>query len=159
MSTPSLPPYLGSWNELVNALLHNPFLGGGQGGPPHRIEEMLRENGAARGPQPDPWFISTATSMLTSIIAMKQVASHLRGEGRAFGQAADQALEEILDEYCGTPPHFPPRPWPLLVGIELIAFARALPEGELKSTILAVGGQVVQRSVGVAAGHEVAAGV
>ncbi len=159
MSTPWTPPYLGSWDELVKSLLHNPFLGGGQGGPPHRLEALLREGSPELGPQPDPWFLATATSMLTSIIAMKQVATHFHGEGRAFEQAADQALEEILDEYCGTPPHVPPHPWPLYVGIELIAFARALPAGELRSQIEAVGGQVVQRSVGVAARHEVGAGV
>jgi len=159
VSTPTLPPYLGSWEELVNALLHNPSLGGGRGGIPHQVAaEMIRQGGPEMGPQPEPWFVSTATSFFTSIITMKQVASQLNGEGRSFERAADRALEEILDEFCGTPPHFPPRPWPLLVGIELIAFARALPEGELKNAIIIVGGRVVQRSVGVATPHEVEIG-
>jgi len=140
-------------------LLHNPSLGGGRGGIPHKVAaEMFREGGPEMGPQPDPWFVSTATSFLTSIVALKQVASHLDGEGRVFDRAADQALEEMLDEFCGTPPHIPPRPWPLLVGVELIAFARALPEGELKSRIIAVGGQVVQRSVGADASRGVGIG-
>jgi hypothetical protein len=159
MNNPMSPSYLGSWDELVNALLHNPFLGGGRGGVPPRVKaEMSREGGPEMGPQPDPWFVSTATSFLTSLIALKQVASHLDGEGRAFERAADRALEEMLDEFCGTAPHVPPRPWPLVVGVELIAFARSLPDGELKSRIIAIGGTVVQRSVGAAAPRELGIG-
>jgi hypothetical protein len=38
VSTPVLPPYLGSYEDLVNALLHNPFLGGGRGPGPRRLK-------------------------------------------------------------------------------------------------------------------------
>jgi hypothetical protein len=159
MNAPTLPPYLGSWDELVKALLNQPFLGSGQGRIPPRLgAEMFREGGPEMGPQPDPWFFSTATSLFTSLIAMKQVASHLGGESRGFERAADQALEDLLDDFCGTPPHIPPSPWPFAIGVELIAFARALPEGELRNTIIIVGGKVIQRSVGVAAPEEVGVG-
>jgi len=159
MNTPTLPPYLGSWDELVKALLNNPFLGSGQGGfPPRANAEMFREGGAVMDPQPSPWRPAMAASFFTSLIAMKQVASHLGSEGRAFNQAVDQAIEDLLDDFCGTPPHIPPSPGPLAVGVELIAFARALPEGELRNTILFVGGKIVQRSVGVAAPEEVGVG-
>ncbi len=42
MSNPTLPPYLGTWDELLQALLHNPFLGSGGGGIPPRthLEEL-----------------------------------------------------------------------------------------------------------------------
>ena len=42
-----VPSYFGSYEHLLKELLHNPFLGSGQGGPPRPA--------LVEGPSPDPW--------------------------------------------------------------------------------------------------------
>src|SRR5690349_10172848 len=106
MSDPWVPPYFGSWNDLVNALLHNPFLGGGQDGGGHGPRPMMAATVAGEGryrmgPQPEPWFASTATALLMSAINLKLVASQLpEGQGGQLGHAADRALSVYIDEFC-----------------------------------------------------------
>ncbi len=49
-----VPPYFGSYERLLQELLHNPFLGSGQGHP------HLAHAEARFKPQPDPWHDAQA---------------------------------------------------------------------------------------------------
>jgi hypothetical protein len=61
-----LPPYLGDYETLLKALLQNPFLGSGRGGPPPTHRHTM--HGEALEPQPSPWhaFASSAAAFLVS---------------------------------------------------------------------------------------------
>jgi hypothetical protein len=149
MSTPPLPPYLGSWEELVKALLHNPFLGSPW--PPHHAlrAAMLSAGVPESGPSPDPWL--PAVSLLISEISLRDIASRLpAGKSRnELVSAADEGLSKFIDDFCGTPPH--PRPIVFLAAAELAAFGSSLAEGALRNQIFEVAGQLIQRTFGAPA--------
>jgi hypothetical protein len=148
-----LPPYFGSYEQLIKALLHNPFLGSGQGGfPPRAFED----------PQSSPWrnahvnptqqavalFISAATAKATaSAMSDKEMA-------RQIVASADAAISEVMDDYCGTPPRkvpwpFPgPPPWVWEISSELTTAANALQEGSLRSSLLDISGRVLSKGFG-----------
>ncbi|MGI8960530.1 MAG: hypothetical protein ACR2IV_12345, partial [Bryobacteraceae bacterium] len=44
-TTPWVPPYFGSYEQLINELLQNPFLGSGRPGHPPVVAEMARTGG------------------------------------------------------------------------------------------------------------------
>lgn len=139
MSHPTPPPYLGSWEELVQALLHNPYLGSGREGPLGTEAEVRRTGGQAV-------TLSPAVSLFVSGIGMKEIASKVSDTKlkNEISQAADQAIADWEDDYCGTPPH--PNPRAFVVAAELSAFAASLQEGSLQTEVLRIAGQIVQKT-------------
>jgi hypothetical protein len=117
-----LPPYLGSWQELLNALLHDPFLGSGKGGYIPKLAADLINPGPSPwdrpssnkfvfnppGPGPDPWGPpyhrvigaigpgphpwTQAVSFLISAVSLKQAAAGLSDDG------AKAAFESGIDD-------------------------------------------------------------
>jgi len=157
MSTPWLPPYLGSWQDLVNSLEHDPFLGSDW-----RRQRVIHSTHApdaldmrsAGPPEPIPW--SPAVSFLMSAISLKEVASKVP-DGRLrsdLGRRADHAISEFIEDYCGTPPRrFPwpwpgPPPWVYSIVSELTMAANTFQEGSLRNEVLSVAGQIAQKAFG-----------
>jgi hypothetical protein len=153
VADPLLPPYLGSWQDLVNASLHNPFLGGGRGGhPPLTHLEELRTSPVA-GPVPDPWL--PAASYLLAAISVRDIAARIPNKevGAQIGGQAERTIEQFLDDYCGTPPRVVPWPWPgpppwvFQLVSQLALIGNSLQEGSLREGILNVAARALQRSV------------
>lgn len=168
MKFPWLPPYLGSWHELIEALLHDPFLGGGtKPGPHHWAFRMFdpepspwRPDLVAWDPQPSPW--SPAVSFLVSAISLKDLASKLPDAKlrKELDTQAGRTISTFIDEYCGTPTRFPrpwpwpgPPPWVYSIASELVLSANLLQEGSLRNEFLQVASEIVQKASSVGVGH------
>src|SRR5690349_16714002 len=65
MSTPWVPSYFGSWEELVRSLLHNPFLGSGTN---HPLHAYFQQRPPHVGP-PDPGPLDVASFLNPAVIA------------------------------------------------------------------------------------------
>ena len=136
----SLPPYLGTWEELVQALLHNPYLGSGRG--------TYVNTEAQVGPTGrEAAVFSPAVSLFVAGIGMKEVASKVSDTKlkTELNQAADQALTTWEDDYCGTPPR--PNPRAFVVAAELVAFGSTLQPSTLQNEVFRIAGQIVQKSL------------
>lgn len=167
MNDPWLPPYLGSWEELVNAELHNPFLGSGSHGrPPSILSEEMRMAGPIpvpwrMGPSPDSWHLGPiplpwrlAVSYLVSTISLKEAASHLQDEQlkKELTERAELSISRFIDDYCGTGrsrPHIPrpwpgPPPWIQPTVSALVMVAHSYSEGNFRNEILNVAGALTQ---------------
>jgi hypothetical protein len=168
MSIPWLPPYLGTWQDLINSLLNDPFLGSRRGhGFPYGvaatdlIDDRWPPPLRKTEPNPSPW--SPAVSLLMSAISMKEVAFKLpEGELRNdIGKRADHAISVFIDDYCGTPPRRIPWPWPgpppwvYSIVSELAMAANSFQEGSLRNEVLAVAGQITQKAFGSAGAGKV----
>lgn len=155
-----VPPYFGSYEHLLKELLHNPFLGSGQGGP-HRASLV-------EGPVPDPWRTAQASparqavALLVSAATAKETAAAMSDKAHAkqIVASADATISEVLDDYCGTPPRkvpwpFPgPPPWVWEIASELTMAANTLQEGALRTSLLQISGRVLDKGLsqsGVAA--------
>jgi hypothetical protein len=107
---PWVPPYFVSWDDLIRALLHDPFLGspGGSGAkypvpnPWHQVAE----------PQPNPW--RHVVEGFVAAVGVRDLASQVSDDGirKEMEQSADRSIAQLLDDYCGTPPRIAPWPWP-----------------------------------------------
>jgi hypothetical protein len=137
MANPSLPPYLGTWEELVQALLHNPFLGGGRGPHPHALE-ALKER---LGPAPDPW--SPTASLLVLAASLRDLASHLPEGQKGLGAAISQTVADWEDGIC-PPPR--PRPHVIAAAVELLAFADTIEAGSLRTNMVREAGTILEKS-------------
>lgn len=141
MANPNLPPYLGSWDELVQALLHNPFLGSGGGPHPHLLQSLSER----MRPRTEP--SSPATALFVMAAALKDVASRLPdGQQSAIGNAIAQAADDWDEWYCGNGPR--PNPHVVETVGELLAFAATLESGSLRAGIAAEAGALLQKSFG-----------
>lgn len=151
MSTPWVPPYFGSYEQLVNELLHDPFLGSGRTQP--RMAEMAK-TGTTEGPQPQPWR-SAAVSYLVTAVSMKEIASQMKGRlQEQLAQDAEAAIAQFLDDFCGTPPqkipwHWPgPPPWNSALAAELALVANTLQSGLVRTELLSVAGRIIEKGFG-----------
>jgi len=151
-----LPPYFGNYEDFLKALLHNPFLGSGRGPKPLAAgpsPRMMHEPDAvawrAANPEPVPWMLT----FLISAVASKEAASAMtnRQAAQQITATAETAISQFLDDYCGTPPRlipwpFPgPPPWVSVIAAELTGVANTLPAGGLRSGLLQVAGQMLDR--------------
>jgi hypothetical protein len=144
MRKPVLPPYLGTWDELLQALLHNPFLGSG-GGPRPLMQAYENSN-----PQPQPW--SPASALFVMAAALKDVVSRLpEGQNSQLGSAISEAVEDWDDWYCGNGPR--PRPHVVETAGELLAFAGTLEAGSLRANIVRQAGVMLEKSFGAEQGQ------
>lgn len=164
MSIPWIPPYLGSYEDLINSLLHNPFFGSGRD---RRSRALYSVAAPMEDPDPLPWRSaepspspwSPAVSFLLSAISLKEVASTLpEGQLRnELAKGADLGIARIIEDICGTPPgkiRFPwpnpPGPWVYRIVSELAMVANTFQEGGLRHEVLRVAGQIAQRAFGSA---------
>lgn len=159
MSHQQLPPYLGSWEELVKALLHNPFLGSGAGGP-QRLAE--RQSMSAGFPNPDDTTVShhpprpnEFTSLLLAQISLRQAATRLSKEqGNEVIARIDQTVADEIDFICGNgipvivgfhPPPPPPPYWTFSAVVsELTLIANTMQEGGLRNEVERVAGVLLE---------------
>jgi hypothetical protein len=154
MSHPWIPPYLGTYEDLIAALLHNPFLGSGSepgNSRPHQIAEPNPMPWRTAEPSPSPWF--AAVSYLMTSISLKEIAAGLpEGEARSsLNKHADHAISSFLDDICGTPPRRIPWPWPgpppwiFPLASQLVIAAHSFEAGNLREETLRVAGQIAQK--------------
>lgn len=166
MADPWVPPYFGSWQDLVAYVLSHPL-----GSMPPHIRHAHRtafdpepSPWRFRGPQPDPWVLGPSpdpwrwvVSALVSAVNAKSLAQTVEGAARQQIEAsANRAIAQILDDYCGTPPKVWPWPWPgpppwvFTIASELNAIANAMEAGTLREGLVEVAGQVLQRGMATA---------
>jgi hypothetical protein len=171
MSTPWVPSYFGSWEELVRSLLHNPFLGSGtqtnhpllaylQQRPPHigppdpgplDIANFLNPGVlAALNPQPLPPRVMT--SIFVAQLAIRDLTSHLpKEQGGELTTRLDQSIADEIDFVCGTVPHVHgpipgPSPFPFAIAAELNLLGNTIQEGSLRTSVLQLAGQIVNKA-------------
>ena len=97
-----VPPYFGSYEQLLKELLHNPFLGSGHSGPHPRMLE---------GPAPDPWRTAPinpaqqAVTLLISAATAKEAAATVSNKEAAkqIVASAEAAISEVLEDYLRNP--------------------------------------------------------
>jgi hypothetical protein len=108
---PWLPPYLGSWEDLISGLRHDPFLGSGDG-PPRPLSVMLGARPSAMEPNPSPW--RHVVEGFVAAVNVMDLASRVSDEvvRKEMEQSAGQSIVQLLEDYCGTPPRLWPWPWP-----------------------------------------------
>ena len=152
MDAPWVPPYFGSYEQLVQELLGNPVLGGGGAGRPPRVEALSA--GPTGYPWPNPWR-ANAAGYLVSVLTLREAAASAGEAGAGVARNADGAIDQFIDEYCGTTWHPPwpvpgPGPWVFGLASQLSLIASTLQEGALRNAVLAVAGRVVSKGVAAA---------
>jgi hypothetical protein len=153
-----LPPYLGSEEQLIQELLHNPFLGSSHN-PPHRL---MADRAAVREyshPHSGGGNIAQhVAALLVSAATAKDTASAV-GNKEAANQittSAENTISQVLDDFCGTPPRtvpwpFPgPPPWVWEIASQLTAAANTLQEGSLRTSLIQISGRVIEKGMGQA---------
>jgi hypothetical protein len=165
MADPWLPPYFGSYEQLLNELLSNPFLGGGTTShPPLQALRAYRQGTElpSAGPWPVPWRLETgspqpvpwrlgAAGYLVSVLALRDAAAGAGEEGAAVVRSADRAVDRFIDDYCGTVWHVPwpvpgPGPWVFELASQLSLVANTLQPGELRNAVLNLASRVIRTS-------------
>ena len=96
-------------------------------------------------PDPVPW----AVAFLVAAVSSKAAAAHMTNKTAAqqLTAGADQAIAEFLDsdDICPRWPYPGPPPWLSIIASELTVVANTLQEGSLRSGILQVAGQLLDR--------------
>jgi hypothetical protein len=151
-----LPLSFGSYEDLLKALLSNPFLGSGRGGHPYQTHLNLVED-----PQPSPWRAAypspaqQAVALLISAATAKETASVANSAvAKQVAASAEASIAEVIDDYCGTPPRkvpwpFPgPPPWVWEIASQLTVAANTLQEGSLRTNLLQISGRVLEKGLG-----------
>ncbi len=150
---PWLPPYFVSRDDLIRALLHDPFLGSGEG-PPRPQSLMPGARPYAMDPQPVPWC--HVVEGFVAAVNVRDLASQVSDDGirKDMERSANRSVAQLLDDYCGTPPrlwHWPwpgPPPWVFAIASELNAIANTMQEGGLRSGLQEIAGRVAAAGFG-----------
>jgi hypothetical protein len=165
MSTPTLPPYLASWEDLRKALFHKPFLDNPYASFPRLAAPHPASAGAVvanpRSPSPtgpDDWR-NAAVSYVVELIHIKELA-HAVANPRVkqeLGNGAKRALDQFFDHVCakpsrGTGPNSPsgPPPWAWLLAVELRDAANSR-SGRPRRALLHAAAQLAEKASG--SGH------
>lgn len=151
---PWLPPYMGSWEELVNAFLHNPFLGSGGGGKLYATHseapELRRINRPVASSDPMPAYAGVVTSII-GLASLKEAASRLKDSPAktALLGGINSSIAGDIDDICPPWPWpGPPPPWGALAIVSALVFtANTLHEGGLQTELRDVATQVLKRSL------------
>jgi hypothetical protein len=159
MSDPWVPPYMGSYQELVNFVLTHPYGLAGEPGRPSTWEMMAVRPGIgpppvpwmAFGPSPSPWL--AAVSILVQAVNVKQIAASLpEGDLRTQLDArADDSIDRVLDDWCGTRPPWPwpgPPPWVIGIASQLTAVANSVQSGFVREELIRIAGRALEKSAG-----------
>ncbi len=101
--------------------------------------------GSELNPDPVPWSVA----FLVSAVSSKAAAASMSNKAAAqqFIAAADQAIAAFIDsdDICPRWPFPGPPPWLSVIASELTLVANTLQEGNLRTGILNVAGQVLDR--------------
>jgi len=167
MTTPSVPSYFGSWEELVRSMIHNPFLGSGIHHPllsylqrPHlgSPDPMPLDVAGFFNPgvmtalNPQPLPPRVMTSIFVAQLAVRDLTSKLpKEQGNQLNSNIEQSIADEIDFVCGTVPHVHPpipgpSPFPFTVAAELNVFGNTLQEGSLRTSVLQLASQIVNRA-------------
>jgi hypothetical protein len=146
MSTPIVPPYFGSYEEIVNALLHKPFYGS--------VELNPQPLPPREDPQPSPWR-NAAVRYLATIAGMHELAQNVSDQAlrEQLNASAEAAIQAFIEDYCGTPPrripwHWPgPPPWVTPLAGEVISAANTQ-TGALREGLLRIAGRIAAVGLG-----------
>jgi hypothetical protein len=153
---PWVPPYFGSWADLIQYSLQNP-LGPRPGHfPTVQAARAMEINALPQDPVPShhrPWAF-VVSALVTAVNAKVLAATLPDGASRKRAEAsASSAIDQILDDYCGTPPKkapwpYPgPPPWLIPIATELSGLANIVEAGPLREGLNHVAGQVMQGAV------------
>ena len=139
MAHPNLPSYLGTWEELVQALSNKPFLGSGRAPQPH----LLHSRTERKGPQPDAW--SPACALFVVAAGLKDIVSRLpEGQNSQLGRAIMGALTTGKTGTAATDQ--PPGPHVIATAGEMLAFAGTWGPVGLRSGIVREAGVLLEKS-------------
>jgi hypothetical protein len=174
MSTPWVPSYFGSWDELVRSLLHNPFLGSGTH---HPLLDYLQQRVPHIGP-PDPGPLDVAsflnpgvisalnpqplpprsmTSIFLAQIAIRDLASRLpKEQGTELTERLEDTIADEIDFVCGNVPHIHgpipgPPPYAFAVAAELNLLGNLLQEGAIRTGVLELANRIANKATAPAA--------
>jgi hypothetical protein len=151
-----VPPYFGSYEQLVAELLNNPFLGSGRGGPVPAVRaEQSRQHDAELNPQPLPPFHSPVISYLGTLVSMQELSRNVTNPSVAkqLAGSAEAAFAAFLDDYCGTPPRQIPWPWPgpppwvLSLAAEVVSVANTYQAGAFRDGLLNFAGRIAEKAL------------
>ena len=151
MDSPWVPPYFGSYDALVKALLGNPFLGSGaKPGHSPGVEAFSVGPERVGDPQPSPWH--SAAGYLVSVLSLREAAASAGEAGGEVVRSADQAIDQFIDGYCGTTWHVPwpvpgPGPWVFGLASEVSLIGNTLQQGELRNAVLGLAGRIIRQGV------------
>jgi hypothetical protein len=135
-------------------IFNNPFEGPfGYSGPQHpawpqpKHEQLLRTE-----PDPVPWSVGFLVSAASSKIAAEYMSD--KSAAQRIIAAADASIASFMDsdDICPRWPWPGPPPWLSIIASELTLVANTLQEGSLRTGILRVAGQVLDRAQAVATG-------
>jgi hypothetical protein len=173
MTTPYVPPYFGSWEELVRSLINNPFLGGGTQTPHPLLAYMLQQQRPPHIGPPDPGPMDIANFLRTGItselnpqplpprsitslfvfqLAVRDLTSRLpKEQGAEMTARLDEAVSDEIDFVCGNVPHpHPPIPGPspfaFTVAGELNLIGNTMQEGSLRTSVTQLASQIANRA-------------
>jgi hypothetical protein len=169
MTTTYVPPYFGSWEELVKSLINNPFLGSATPTPHPLLAHMLQRPLHIGPPDPGPVDIAnllrtgitselnpqplpprSITSLFVFQLAVRDVTSHLpKDQGVEMTARLDQAISDEIDFVCGNVPHQPipgPSPLAFTVAGELNLIGNIMQEGTLQAAVLQLANQIASRA-------------
>ena len=124
-----LPNSLGDYDKLLNALLHNPTLGGGGRGWPPRTHSDA---------SPDPMLAHTrVVTSLIGLVSLKEAASRLKespAKKELLG-SINSSIAADIDDICPPWPWPGPPPWVLAIVSTLVFAANTVHEGDLRTAI------------------------
>jgi len=132
-------PSLYLWQWIEHSLLG--YAGSGSAHPASEARDRLRGN-----PDPVPWSVA----FLVSKVISKEAASNMTNKAAAqqIIANADEAITEFIDsdDICPRWPYPGPSPWLSIIASVLTFVANNLQEGNLRTGILQVAGQVLDRA-------------
>src|ERR1051325_832900 len=102
-----LPPYFGSWDDLIAALMHNPYLGSGHGPPgPHHLMMSRGLGSLATGPSPEPWDPSPlpwrhVVQAFVAAVSVRDLASRVTDQTvrQQMEASANHTITQLLEAY------------------------------------------------------------
>jgi hypothetical protein len=127
-------------------------------GPPRETKLMETPNRESVGANPDPvpWSVAFLVSAASSIQAATNMTN--KGAAQQILAATNQAIAAFLDsdDICPPWPWPGPPPWLSIIASELTLFANTLQEGSLRTGVLQIAGQVLDRAQALATGKATA---
>lgn len=144
-------PSLYLWQWIEHSLLG--YAGCGSTHPTREARDRLRGN-----PDPVPWSVA----FLVSKVSSKEAAVNMTNQAAAqqIIADADEAIAEFIDsdDICPRWPYPGPPPWLSIIASVLTFVANTLQDGGLRTGILLVAGQVLDRAQALGKGTATAMG-
>lgn len=154
MTTPWLPLYLGSYDELFKKLLRDPLLASGRLGPPWRAttDDAPVQLESLRWHKPESKQ-EVIVAFVNAVAAKETAAAMPAGSAKtALDDSAEKSIRALIDDYCGTRPVGPPLPYPVpwIYGFEiataLVWVANGFPDSDMRNSLISVAGRLAERT-------------